>query len=219
MILLVNSLRVSAEAAALALVAMWAVLTLVVPVLVAAGAQLAYPPPSRFAEIVAARAAEQSATTAYENDHPDLASEGFESRLASMRKSREIGRTIDRATAPLADRFAEQLAAQQGVVRTLTFISPPLVAGDALAAVAGTGSGASLAFRRATSAYLTRFKAALAGSIDVGTPLTLPQYDALPRFEFTAPPARTGAVTVFLGILVLALGGAAMLRFRSIKVD
>lgn len=218
-ILLINSLRITAETAALALVSLWALLTLILPILITAAAQLAYPPPSRFAEIAAARAAEVSATTAYENDHPDLASEDFAGRLASVRKSLEIGATIDRAVKPVSDRFADGLAEQQRVSQTVRYLSPPLVAGDALAAIAGTDSGAQLAFRRATANYLATLKAALGSTIEAGRPLGGADYDALPRFAFVRPPPATAWSALFLTLLTGAIFLAATMRFRRLRID
>lgn len=218
-VLLVNSLRITADTAALALVSLWALLTLVLPVLIAAVAQIAHPAPSRFAEIAAARAAEVNATTVYENDHPDLVSEGFAGRLASVRKSYEIGQTIDNAVRPVSERFAMQLAEQQRVSRAFRYLSPPLVAGDALASVAGTGSDAQLAFRQATAHYLAEFKTALGRTIDAGTPLNIQEYDTLPRF---VPARQAAAITwpaLFLVLLTSAIFAAALARFRRLKID
>lgn len=218
-ILLVNSLRITAETAALVLVSLWALLTLILPILIAAAAQLAYPPPSRFAEIAAARAAEVSATTAYENDHPDLASEDFAGRLASVRKSLEIGTTIDRAVKPVSDRFADRLAEQQRLSQTVRYLSPPLVAGDALADIAGTGSGAQLAFRRATADYLVRLKSALRATIEAGRPLSGADYDSLPRFAFLRPTPATAWPALFLALLTGAVFFGAIARFRRLRLD
>lgn len=218
-VLLVNSLRVTAETAALLLVGLWAALTLVAPVLVAALAQLAYPPPSRFDEIAAARAVEISATTDYENDHPDLASQDFAGRLASVRKSLAIGRTIDEAVAPVSARFDERFARQGRAAGALRYVSPPLVAGDALAAAAGTDAGTQLAFRRAAYAYLREVKAALARSIESGRPLTAAEYDSLPRFAHPRRPASALGSVLFLLVAMAAVGGLAVFRLNQTKLD
>lgn len=218
-ILLINSLKISAETAALALVGLWALLTLILPILIVAAAHLAYPPPSRFAEIAAARAAEVSATTAYENDHPDLASEDFAGRLASVRKSLEIGTTIDRAVKPVSERFADGLAEQQRLSQTMRYLSPPLVAGDALAGIAGTDSEAQLSFRRATADYLVELKAALGAMIEAGKPIGLAEYDSLPRFAFVRPAQATAWPALFIALLTGALLVAAFIRFRRLRID
>lgn len=96
-VLLVNSLRITAETAALGLVGLWALLTLVMPALIAANAQLIHPAPSRFAEIAAARSAEINASTAWETDHPDLASGEVASRRASVARGAGINARVEAA--------------------------------------------------------------------------------------------------------------------------
>lgn len=218
-ILLVNSLKVSAETAALVLVGLWAALTLMLPPLIAAAAQIGYPPPSRFDQIATARAAEVASTTAYENDHPDLASEDFAGRLASVRKTVSIGRTVDAAIAPVSRKFDDQLARQHDVVRTFAWLSPPLVAGNAMNAAAGTDVGGALAFRRAVGEYLIEAKAALARPIDEGGILSRADYDRLPRFAWK--PAAPNPVTPLLVLLLLTalIAGLAIRRFASTQLD
>lgn len=218
-ILLVNSLKVSAETAALMLVGLWAALTLMLPPLIAATAQIGYPPPSRFDQIATARATEVASTTAYENDHPDLASEDFAGRLASVRKTVSIGRTVDAAVTPVSRKFDEQLARQHDLVRTFAWLSPPLVAGNALNATAGTDIGGSLAFRRAVGAYLTAAKAALARPIDQGSILSRAEYDRLPRFTWKPAAAAPVAPLLVLLILTILIGGLAIRRLASPQID
>ncbi len=218
-ILLVNSFKISAETAALVLVGLWSALTLMLPPLIAAGAQIGYPPPSRFDQIATARAAEVASTTAYENDHPDLASEDFAGRLASVRKTVSIGRTVDAAVAPVSRAFDEQLARQHDLVRMLAWLSPPLIAGNALNATAGTDIAASLAFRGEVTRYLAAAKAALARPIDQGAILTPADYRQLPRFTWKPAPDRPVVPLVVLITLTILIGGIAVRRLMSPQVD
>lgn len=214
-ILFVNSFKLGAETAALSLVGIWAFFTLVLPPLIAAAAQIGYPPPSRFEQIAVSRATEVSSTTAYENDHPDLVSDDFEGRLASVRKSVSIGRTVEAAVMPISRRFEEQLVRQQDVVRTLAWLSPPLVAGDALGAVAGTDTASSAAFRSETIAYLAAAKAVLTEPIDRGTVLTRADYDRIPRFDWERRPYRPFAALAGLLLLTAVLTAIAVRRLAS----
>lgn len=218
-VLLINSLRVTAETAALALVGAWALATLVLPPLIAAIAHIAYPPPSRFDEIATARAVEVASTTAYENDHADLASEDVAGRLASARKTYAIGRSVGAATAPVSEAFDAQLARQQRVSRTLTWASPSLVAAEALAAVAGTDGPTWLGFRQATAAYLADVKGRLGGFIERGAIMTGADYAALPRFAWQPRPERAGTALLILLLLTLGIGGIAVARFRHVRLD
>lgn len=213
-----NAFRIGAETAALALVSLWALFTLVLPAAIAAAAQLAYPPPSRFQQIVEARAAEVAATTAWENDHPDLVSEDFAGRLASGRKTLGIARAVERAVAPLDARFEAQLAGQQRLVRTLAWWAPPLAAADAMTAVAGTDVGRALGFRRAAADRLSMLKSRLGRFIDRGAVMTPAEHAALPRFAWTPDPARPTAPISLLALAATALTLVALRRLSRTTV-
>jgi len=218
-ILLANSLRITAETSALALVGLWALLTLVLPPLIAATAQLSHPPPSRFEQIALGRAAEVASTTEYENDHPELAEDGFGQRLASVRKTVEIGRGVDGALAPLSARFDQQLRGQQQLERRLAWASPPLVAGDAMIAVAGTGGEQWAGFRQASQVYVETLKAALADFIDRGAIMEEEDLAALPRFDWAPSPTRPLSAMALLLLLAATAMTLATQRLRHLRLD
>ena len=218
-VLLVNSLKITAETAALGLVGLWALLTLVMPALIAANAQLIHPAPSRFAEIAAARSAEINASTAWETDHPDLASGEVESRRASVARSVGINSKVEAAVAPVSARFAEALTAQQELASRLAFLSPPLIASDAMAGASGTGLAASQAWRAAAADHLAEVKARLGEVIAGDGNLTASRLAALP--EFTPPPASAPPWPALAWLLAVAAGAclAAVRRYRAITLD
>jgi ABC-2 type transport system permease protein len=219
LILFVNSLRIGSETSALALVSLWALLTLVMPAAITAVAQAAFPPPSRFEQIVAVREAEVGATAAYENDHPDLASDDVEGRLASIRKSWEISKQVDAKVAPLTSAFDAQLNRQRQLIRTLGWFSPPLVAADAMNDAAHTGDAASVGFREATTGYLARFREVLGAYVERGEIIDKAAFVALPRFSWSAPAPSLGGVFVYLLGIALSLGIVAALRLARAKPD
>ncbi len=218
-VLLVNSLKITAETAALALVGLWALLTLVMPALIAANVQLLHPAPSRFAEIAAARSAEINASTAWETDHPDLASGEVDARRASVARGVGINAKVEAAVAPVSIRFSEALAAQQALASRLALLSPPLIASDAMAHASGTDLVAAQAYRTAAVHYLAEVKTSLDAVIAGDRLLTTEQLTALPQF---APPARRSPPwTALAWLLVLASGAglAAVRRYRTIRLD
>jgi ABC-2 type transport system permease protein len=218
-ILFINSLRISAETAALALVSAWTLTTLVMPSAISALAQAAYPPPSRFEQIVAARAAEVGATTSYENDHPDLASEDVAGRLASIRKTFAISKDVEAAVTPLNARFDAQLERQQSVVRALAWLSPPLVAAGALNDTAQTGDAVAIGFRKATTDYLARFRASVGGYVERGEVIDKAGFAAVPRFNWQAPAPALSDYLLYLIMLVAGLGFIAIRRLARAKPD
>lgn len=218
-ILFINSLKVSAETATLALISLWVVFTLVLPALITAAAQSAYPPPSRFDQIATARASEVASTQAYENDHPDLAAEDAAGRLASIRKSWEISKAVDAAVAPTTLAFETQLIRQQQLIRALSWLSPSLIAANALNDSARTGEQAWLGFRTASRTYLGQFRTTLGSLVESGTPVDAKQFAALPRFTWQWPSPAITNVLMFFVILTAGIGAFAIRRFRNLRLD
>ncbi len=218
-VLLVNSLKITSETAALGLVALWALFTLVMPALIAANAQLVHPAPSRFAEIAAARSAEINASTTWETDHPDLASGEAEARRASVARMVGINARVEAAVTPVSARFAEALAAQQALASRLAFLSPPLIASDAMARASGTDLAASQAYRAAAASHLAEVKASLGAVIAGDGNLTTQRLAALPGF--TPPPASAPPWPALAWLLALAglATLAAVRRYSAITLD
>jgi ABC-2 type transport system permease protein len=218
-VLLVNSLNITAETAALGLVGLWALFTLVMPALITANAQLVHPAPSRFAEIAAARSAEINASLAWETDHPDLASDKVEARRASVARGVSINDKVEAAVAPVSQRFGEALAAQQALASRLAFLSPPLLASDAMANASGTDLAAAKAFRAAAARHLAEVKASL-GAVIAGDGLLTPERLAgLPRFEPPRPDNSAALpALLWLGLLALLLAGLAARNFARVEL-
>lgn len=209
----VNSLRITAESAALALVAGWAVLTLVLPAAVSAAVQAAYPPPSRFEQIASARAAEVASTEAYENDHPDLAADDAAGRLASIRKTWSIAQRVDAAVALLNARFDAQLAAQQRFAAALSWLSPAMIAGTAMEQAAGTDAGTAREFRTATRDYLARFLAFGGGFVERGETMDARDFAAIPRFAWQPTVTPPWAAMLALALIAMLFLTAAFRRY------
>jgi ABC-2 type transport system permease protein len=218
-ILFTNTLRISAETAALALVSAWALVTLVLPALITAIAQMAYPPPSRFEQIAAARSAEIAATSAWDNDHKKPPAGDVAGAIADLRRSVAIGTTVENAVTPINKAFDDRLERQQAVVSTLSLLSPARIAGDALAASAGTDSASALAFRRSAGAYVQALKAPMIQLAKDGTAINAAAYAALPRYS--PPPAQPApfAAFLYLAAATLAVGLLALRRFARLRLD
>jgi ABC-type transport system involved in multi-copper enzyme maturation permease subunit len=217
-ILLVNSLRISAETAALALVSAWALVSLVLPAVFTAIAQLAYPPPSRFEQIAAARAAEIAATSQWDNDHKQPPEGDAAGAIADLQRGIAIGSTVEAAVDPVSTRFDDRLEQQQDVVSTLSLLSPAQIAADALAASAGTDSASALAFRRSTTAYLQALKAPIIALAKDGSTMTAQAYGALPRYTPQPPRPAPVLAMLYLAGLTVVLGAVAARRFATIKL-
>jgi ABC-2 type transport system permease protein len=218
-ILYANTLRITAETAALVLVSGWALVSLVLPALINAIAQIAYPPPSRFEQIAAARAAEIAATSAWDNDHKIPAEGDVAGAIADLQRSIAINAQIEAAAAPINNRFDARLEQQQGIVAGLSLLSPARVAADALAATAGTDSAHALAFRQSAAAYVAALKAPLVALARDGKPMTPASHAVLPACA--PPPPRPLPLTalLYLGLATGAVAFLAIRRFGRIDVQ
>jgi len=205
----INSLDIGAETAAFTLVALWALLTLVLPAAFSAMVQASNPPPSRFEQIAAARATEVASTEAYENDHPEIASGEFEGRLASIRKTWDVAQKVEAATAPIDRRFATQLAAQQRVAEALSWASPALIAKRALEQTAGTDPATGQGFRAESEAYLAAFRDFGGDFVERGAIMQSADAARIPRISWSpggslAWQAMAALAALAAGLLLLA---------------
>jgi hypothetical protein len=218
-ILLVNSFRITAETAALALVSAWAVLVLVLPALISAIAGIAYPPPSRYEQIAASRAAEIAATKTWDNDHKQAPEGDVAGAFADLKRSLAINARVEQAVTPIARQFDDQLAQQQRVIGALSLLSPPRIAADAMTASAGTDSSAALAFRRSTATYLAALKDPITTLAAEGQTLSTARYAALPRYAPPPPRPAPLLALLYLAAVTLAIGTAALRRFARLRLD
>jgi ABC-type transport system involved in multi-copper enzyme maturation permease subunit len=213
-ILFANAFRIGGQTAALALIGLWALLTLVVPPALSTLATVLHPAPSRFAEIAASRAAEVAATQAWDNDHAAQATDEAARRAESLRKGLAIGAAMDTAVAPIARDFAQAMADQQSLVRKLSWVSPPMVAGLALEDVAGTGAAQFAQFRAAATDYLGTLKTDLGRYVLAGQPMDAAALADVPRFAFVPARAVPWGALLWLAALAAGFGIAAVRLLR-----
>ncbi len=219
LIAFVNSLRITAESAALALVGLWAAVTLILPAALSALVQVAYPPPSRFEQIAAGRAIEISSTREYENDHPELAGDGFDARLASIRKSWSIAKQVDAATREQDLAFDRQLAAQQHFAVGLSWLSPAMIAAQAMERAAGTDAASAAAFRAEANSFLESFRAFGGGFVERGEIMTPGDFGEIPAFTMTPRNPGAGLAITALFALAILFAGLAARRYRKIELS
>lgn len=219
LVLLVNSLRASADAAALALVALWALFTLVLPALLTALVSLALPLPSRYAVIAQARAAEVAATAAWDNDHAEASSDEVASRRAALARTVEVTGKVAAATAPIIADHARRRAGRQAILDQLALIAPPMLAAQALAQAAGSDAGSVAAFQSAASAHAGQVRARLAALAARPAPMGSADLDHLPRFTPPAPAAPPRAALAWLLALAGLAGLAAARNLNRLQPD
>jgi ABC-2 type transport system permease protein len=224
--LAVNALRLPSATNALALIAAWSMLVLIVPVLVNLAAGALSPAPSRTELAIRTRAAQADNLRRYDDlfsgdyryiDEPDslLAKDGRIEIPPRTRASFLARRDLDaRIDALLAD-FDRQAQAQQRVVDSLGAFSPAITMYEALTATAGTNSARYVTFRQTVSQFHDGWRAHFQPLILNGVALREPDLKALPAWRWREPARDDGAARIglLLGLTGLAAGfGAWRLR-------
>jgi ABC-2 type transport system permease protein len=203
---------------ALALIGVWASLTMVAPAAVNTLADALYPTPSRSEMTLAARAAttdadreRDAALSRYAEEHPDA-------KAAEMTRGDAKERTLRRfATQEAANarveavmaRHEAQLARQRELADRLSVLSPALLMYRSVAEIAGVGDRRYTEFLRRLDEFHGRWREFFWSRARAGQSLTQADYDALPRFA--ASTAETGAPTDVAGALGAGVAAPALL--------
>lgn len=232
--LLVNVVGRTSSANALALLGGWLVAVVLVPAALAAGVAAWAPAPSRVTLVQAQRDAGNAANAraasvlaAFMQDHPELAPAGrtVDAANASLRNL-AVQDEIARAVAPVRTAYAAALARQQHAAERWRFLSPALVAHDALTVLAGTDASRYRRFGTAVDAYVRALRDFHAPAIAAGARYTAADVDRMPAFTWTEVPqgeqlARAALAVGVLLALAVALGGGALavLARRPLAVE
>lgn len=213
------------ENAAAALATSWLALVCVLPGLLNVAVLAGSPTPSRLEFVTSMRAASSEASRAsaellseFYHEHPELAANGRQGGFLPAFYASE--REIERRLVPLMAEYDERLEAQQRLVATWSWLSPAVLANEALVELAGTGIGRQRAAAEQARAFLAEWHGALSPRIFLGQGLAPEDYDALPTFRFAEPPVSVSRVLGGLGglaaLIVLTL---ALARRRLARVE
>lgn len=228
--LVVNAFGKSSATNAVALAAVWLAVVVVIPSLFNILVTALYPVPPRVELVTAVRDASLDARrdgsrllAKYYEDHPELRPEkefdanDFSARFLGVQMN------IDEVVEPVAARYDEQLAKQQAAVNRFRFLSPAVVAQEALNDIAGTGQARYRRFRQSVEQFAREWRGYFAPKVFSRARLSADDYDEFPRFRFQEE-ATTGVagrvVAGLLGLLLptLAVGGFGWWRLRRYPV-
>jgi len=201
---------------ATAVVALWLALVLIAPALIHASATAMHPVPSRVEMIQAMRLASDEANAAgsqilaqYFQDHPemaDLAGSGGGNEF--WVQSFAVQAEITRQTAPVQGLFDRQLARQQALVDRWRFLSPAVLAQEALNDVSGTGAGRFRHFREQAESFHTEYVDFFMSRAMAGQRFRPDDYENFPAYEYTPEPLRAAVTRV--GISLAGIGVPAV---------
>jgi len=228
---LINSFGFSSASNAVAASAAWLILVLILPTLLNVYTSAVYPVPPR-SEVVAAirgvnldmRRDGEKLLTEFYQDHPELIPKDGKTDtkdlgLAFVYVQREQKKRVSEVEI----RFDEQLGKQQNLVKNLRFLSPSIIAQEAINDIAGTGLERYTRFRRQTKEFDKIWDAYFSAKIFRNEMLTAEEFEQIPRFSFREEPTRDLLVRVASGIVFLIaissiLVITALKRFKGYEI-
>jgi ABC-2 type transport system permease protein len=173
-----------------------------------------HPVPSRVEMIGAMRATSNEAAARgsrllakYYEDHPELApaADAGSAGADFAVRSQAVQEEVERSVAPVLARHDAQLTRQQALVDRLRFLSPAIVALEALNDVAGTGPARHRYFLAQVDAYHREWLSFFVPRVMRRESLKAADYDAIPRFAFREEPAGAVASRAAIGLLGLVV--------------
>lgn len=201
---LINLFVRASTAAALASGTAWLVIVVLLPAAVAAAVGIAAPRPSVLAHTNAARAA-GLAVRAENLDAARAAAKQESGRAypATLWHSRGEIQQRDALLEPLHRAHAEEWRQHRSLAEQLRFLSPAVVAQDALDRIAGTDAGRALSFQDQARSFAVHARRLAFDWMDQDRLLTLADYDGgLPRFAFVEPPHGDAIAADLIAILL-----------------
>ena len=224
--LLVNAFGRASATNAVILAGAWLTLALIIPSATALIAATLYPVPSRVEMIQAVRVASREASErgsqllgAYFADHPELAPEGAVDPGDYYSRKFVVEDEVSRQIAPLTERFEAQIRGQQSVVEQFRFLSPAVLAQQALNDLSGTGYSRFDHFRSEVGRFADEWKDHFLPQVFRKTVFTAEAFDELPRFSYRAqgPVAiagRVGGAALMIALSAVLLLGVAWWALR-----
>jgi ABC-2 type transport system permease protein len=223
---LINSFGFSSAANAVVCAASWLILVLILPSLLNVAISSAYPVPSRTELVSAVRGVNLDVRRDVGNilsehyqDHPELIPKDGKAdlnnfTLAAVAVNREQRRRFD----AVEDRFAEQLAHQQSMIRNFRFLSPSIIAQEASNDVAGTGLTRYQHFRSQVKQLDAAWADYFVPRIFRQEKLSAADFDTIPRFHFNEESLDgvTGRVSTGIAFLFLLTAGLLLLAFGKL---
>lgn len=188
--LFVNSLNKPSVTNGVVLANLWLVFVVVIPALVNVIATTLFPAPSRVELTTemreATEVADQEAAESREAfffDHPEMAG-GDGNADQFFLQVLATDSAVERAIEPLMEEFATQAASRQQVVDLLQYVSPSIVAQNALNAISGTGTERFTDFNEQVLAFHENWRGFFTNRIVKGERMTAAEFDQIPTFEY-----------------------------------
>ena len=223
----INSFGFSSATNAVVASASWLILVLILPTMLNVIISAVYPVPPR-SEVVSAirgvnldmRRDGEKLLTEFYQDHPELIPKDGKTDtkdfgLAFVYVQREQKKRV----AEVENRFDTQLRNQQNLVKNLRFLSPSIIAQEAVNDIAGTGLERYTEFRRQTKEFDKTWDEYFSTKIFRNEMLTAEEFDEIPRFKFQEESFTNLFGRVSFGVLFLLILSAILMYFAFGKLQ
>lgn len=222
-----NALGKSSATNAMLLAGIWLVVVVITPAALNLAVTTSHPIPSRVELVQALREATESANTRsaevlsqYYTDHPEFLPEEQQPDPNDFTlRSYAVREDVERAIAPVLERYDGQLLRQQTLVNRLKWLSPAVVAQEALNDIAGTGLARYQHFLAVVDRYHEEWRNFFIPMVSARATMTAADYDAIPRFEYQEESSGailrrvSGGIVGLVIPMLLAFGiGSRILR-------
>ena len=225
----VASANKSGEFNVLALLGLWAGLTLVVPAATSATAEALYPTPSRLAYLADAREVENETRLAEADvanqfmlDHPELLVNQESEIPAFVQSAFLVTSTVDEATRPIVDDFESALQSRESAIGLFRFLSPAVAAHGLFNELAGTSARRHQDYLTQARNFKANYAELVGPNIVAKQPIDSGFYQAIPEFRFAGVPLRARmsremAPMIFLILLSIGMMSLANRQLRSVS--
>lgn len=221
---LINSFGLSSSANAVVAISGWVLLVLVLPSLLGVVISSIYPLPPRSDAIAATRNValevrrdSERYLSEFYQDHPELIPDDGKTDLKNTRLvSAYIQAESKDRLLEVENSFREKLTKQQYLINYVRFLSPPVLASQALNELAGTDNSRFDRFRQQSAEYDKKWTDYFRAKIFKGDRLTVADYDNAPKFEFVERPLSALLLSAGVSISFI-LSIAALLFFLAFK--
>lgn len=227
--LFVNSLNKPSVTNGVILANLWLVFVVVIPALVNVVATTLFPAPSRVELTTemreATEVADQESAESREQfffDHPEMAG-GDANADQFFLQVLATDAAVERAVVPLMEEFSVQAESRQGVVDLLQYVSPSIVAQNALNAISGTGTERFTDFNNQVLSFHENWRGFFTNRIVKGERMTAAEFDDIPMFNYRTWSVSnvldsTGGPIIGLLLFVLVLSVWSSRRYARYPV-
>lgn len=224
----VNGLGRSSAWNATVLVGAWLLLVVVLPAAVNITAGLLHPLPSRVEMITAQREASNEAVNQrsellarYLEDHPELAGGVVAEEANRAALAWAATEAVNDRLEEVTSEYEERLGAQRTLVRRYRFLSPALLAQEALLDAAGTGDARFERFQSQVRGFADEWRTFFVPALLAGDTMSAGVTADMPSFRFRDEPfgdvvGRAAVPLATLASLLLLVGGGAAIRLRRV---